>query len=328
LSIGGGAPGVIGWWPSRAVTFVDNHDTGSTQNYWPFPGNKVMQGYAYILTHPGVPSVFWDHYFDWGLKTAIDELIAVRKDNGLHSESSIDIKAANWNLYAAEIDGKVAMKIGPGSWSPSGGGWTLRTSGNDYAVWDKAPAGDLTIHFKPTSWNNPTLYFWNATPSGASTSWPGVGMQWEGNGWYKYTLSNTDCTNFIVSNNGYPQSPDLYTCNEVWITQGSWYNFMQTTSSAYTLTSQQEALTDASLSAYPNPMVKEGTIKINSPQENNLLLEVYSLSGQQMETLAQGNYSAGSHQFRLDVSNWTAGIYLAKLRMGEQVQTLKLIVLP
>jgi hypothetical protein len=22
------APGLIGWWPQRAVTFVDNHDTG------------------------------------------------------------------------------------------------------------------------------------------------------------------------------------------------------------------------------------------------------------------------------------------------------------
>jgi hypothetical protein len=23
--------GVMGWWPSRAVTFLENHDTGSTQ---------------------------------------------------------------------------------------------------------------------------------------------------------------------------------------------------------------------------------------------------------------------------------------------------------
>ena len=30
-------PGVIGWWPAHAVTFLDNHDTGSTQQHWPFP---------------------------------------------------------------------------------------------------------------------------------------------------------------------------------------------------------------------------------------------------------------------------------------------------
>jgi alpha-amylase len=50
-------PGLIGWMPEKAVTFLDNHDTGSTQNHWPFPADKVMQGYAYILTHPGIPSI-------------------------------------------------------------------------------------------------------------------------------------------------------------------------------------------------------------------------------------------------------------------------------
>ena len=37
----GRAPGVIGLWPGRAVTFLDNHDTGSTQAHWPFPSDKV-----------------------------------------------------------------------------------------------------------------------------------------------------------------------------------------------------------------------------------------------------------------------------------------------
>ena len=27
----GKPPGVLGWWPSRVVTFIENHDTGSTQ---------------------------------------------------------------------------------------------------------------------------------------------------------------------------------------------------------------------------------------------------------------------------------------------------------
>lgn len=53
----GKPPGLIGWWSEKAVTFVDNHDSGSTQNYWPFPSDKVMQGYAFILTHHGIPSV-------------------------------------------------------------------------------------------------------------------------------------------------------------------------------------------------------------------------------------------------------------------------------
>ena len=53
----GKPPGLIGIEPENAVTFIENHDTGSTQNHWPFPSDKVMQGYAYILTHPGTPTI-------------------------------------------------------------------------------------------------------------------------------------------------------------------------------------------------------------------------------------------------------------------------------
>ena len=34
---------MLGWWPSRAVTFIDNHDTGSTQAHWPFPAQFLHQ---------------------------------------------------------------------------------------------------------------------------------------------------------------------------------------------------------------------------------------------------------------------------------------------
>jgi hypothetical protein len=66
-------------WPGKAVTFIDNHDTGSTQQHWPFPGDRVGAGYAYIMTHPGMPCVFWDHYFEWGseLRNTIRTLASV-----------------------------------------------------------------------------------------------------------------------------------------------------------------------------------------------------------------------------------------------------------
>ena len=46
-------------------------------------------------------------------------------------------------MYAAVVDGRVAVKLGPGSWSPTAAGvpiaqgrseWALTTSGNDFAV--------------------------------------------------------------------------------------------------------------------------------------------------------------------------------------------------
>lgn len=66
--------------PVAAPTTTKIHtDTGSTQAHWPFPSNHVGQGYAYILTHPGMPCIFWDHWTEWGdtLKNEINSLIEV-----------------------------------------------------------------------------------------------------------------------------------------------------------------------------------------------------------------------------------------------------------
>lgn len=55
----GRPPGVIGMWPSRGITFIDNHDTGSTLNHWPFPSRHLTEGYTYILTHPGASCLMY-----------------------------------------------------------------------------------------------------------------------------------------------------------------------------------------------------------------------------------------------------------------------------
>jgi alpha-amylase len=139
--------GLIGFWPARAVTFVDNHDTEyrrerEHQNNYDatrhFPGSKVEMGYAYTLTHPGVPCIYWSHYFDWGTPTrlAIDGLIRVRKETGIHAGSEVDIRAAGNGVYAAIIDGKVAAKIGTKAWHP-GHGWHLAAYGANFAVWTR-----------------------------------------------------------------------------------------------------------------------------------------------------------------------------------------------
>ncbi|KAK9052138.1 hypothetical protein SSX86_028766 [Deinandra increscens subsp. villosa] len=131
----GKPPGVLGWWPSRAVTFIENHDTGSTQGHWRFPGGKEMQGYAYILTHPGTPSVFYDHLFS-RYKSEISALISLRKRNKINCRSTVKIKKAERDVYAALIDEKVVMKIGPGHYEPESGSqkWSLAVQGNDYKV--------------------------------------------------------------------------------------------------------------------------------------------------------------------------------------------------
>jgi alpha-amylase len=126
-SVLGSVPGLIGINKGRAITFAGNHDTPSSG----------LLGLVYILTHPGIPCVHineWDSY-----SSQIRTLISLRKGQGIGQTSTIAVQTATSSVYAAIIDGKLAMKIGPGSWSPPAASpaWVLRTSGVNYAIWTK-----------------------------------------------------------------------------------------------------------------------------------------------------------------------------------------------
>ena len=139
----GRPPGVVGLWPSRAVTFIENHDTGSTQGHWRFPEGFETQGYVYILTHPGTPTVFWDHLFEWhdtSLGDTIVRLMEIRKAFGIHSRSAVKILRAEPSFYAAQIDESLVMKIGAGDFSPDEGAWEYYTHGMEWCLWKRRDA--------------------------------------------------------------------------------------------------------------------------------------------------------------------------------------------
>jgi alpha-amylase len=139
--------GLMGSQPGGSVTFLDNHDTeycregeyhSGGEQARHFCGTMVDMGYAYILTHPGLPCVFWPHYFNWGEPTRrrIDRLLEVRKNNGIHAHSSVEIKEATRGLYAAIVDARVAVKLGSRNWWP-GPGWRIAIDGEQFAVWTR-----------------------------------------------------------------------------------------------------------------------------------------------------------------------------------------------
>lgn len=222
----GNASGMVGINPGKSVTFLDNHDTGVVQQCcgpnFIFPGGEtnLRKGYAYILTHPGVPMVFWPHYFDesQSMRDAIDDLIAIRKDVKIYAGTSMNIAEARNNLYAAYIDGRngtIAMKLGNGDWSPNGSGWTLRTSGTDYAVWTQGGNNNnnnnngspFTVFVKGS-----THAYTFANNQDTSGPWPGIQLTSIGNDWYSAQVPG-DCTNIIFSNNGSSQTADLNVCS-------------------------------------------------------------------------------------------------------------------
>ena len=81
---------------------------------------------------------------DGNLKDTIKRLIVCRKENGLHARSEVKILLASADVYAACVDEKVYLKLGPGDHSPSweggylGRAWELVCSGEGFAVWQIA----------------------------------------------------------------------------------------------------------------------------------------------------------------------------------------------
>ncbi len=59
--------------PSKAVTFVANHDTDEIFN------NKIL-AYAYILTHEGYPTMFYSDYENWLDKNKLNNLIWIHNN--------------------------------------------------------------------------------------------------------------------------------------------------------------------------------------------------------------------------------------------------------
>jgi alpha-amylase len=86
-----------------------------------------------------VPCIFWQHLFDTDdyTRQRIERLIQVRKNAGIAAHHHVNIHEARLGLYAATIQGKLAVKLGPDSWSP-GSGWRLAVDGERFAVWMRA----------------------------------------------------------------------------------------------------------------------------------------------------------------------------------------------
>lgn len=159
--------------PADAVTFIDNHDTGSTQSHWYLDPQDVGTAYAFILTHPGYPCVAWQHYFTFAesgskvdgsqyiggntvpgtentYRQHIDYLIDLRQRIGIEYDDVVDVVGKSSNYYAGKItglNGEIVVVIGNG-YTPSGEGYEGNNpiyAGTNFAIWEKGVNGTDSI---------------------------------------------------------------------------------------------------------------------------------------------------------------------------------------
>lgn len=106
----------------------------------------------------------------------------------------------------------------------------------------------------------------------------------------------------------------------------------QTQSAALNYTGQAGVATPAGFELsqnYPNPFNPETTIRFQLPQSAQVSLTVYNVLGQQIRTLATGQYPAGVHSVRWDSRDnfgnpVSSGMYFYLFRAGEFSQVKKM----
>lgn len=119
-----------------AVTFVDNHDTYRDDNK--YTGN-VPQAYAFIMSSPGIPCVFWPHWQDRNYKAAIENMIAARRAVGLTNVSDVQVTKSS-TYYEAQATGRrgsLIVRIGSKAPTSVPEGYELACSGTGWAFYTK-----------------------------------------------------------------------------------------------------------------------------------------------------------------------------------------------
>ena len=79
-------------------------------------------------------------------------------------------------------------------------------------------------------------------------------------------------------------------------------------------------------SAYPNPFSTSTTITYSLEQTSRVRLDVFDMLGRNVQTLAEGVQTNGSHTVRWDAGGLSNGAYLIRLRVGGDVHTLPVVL--
>ncbi len=80
------------------------------------------------------------------------------------------------------------------------------------------------------------------------------------------------------------------------------------------------------LAASPNPFNASTVARFEMRDASQVKLAIYDIAGRKIAVLAEGFYQAGTHQAVWDASSMASGVYFARLQVGDEVATAKLLL--
>jgi hypothetical protein len=78
---------------------------------------------------------------------------------------------------------------------------------------------------------------------------------------------------------------------------------------------------------YPNPFNPSTKIKYSVPQSSNVVIKVFDVLGNEIETLTNEEKSAGTYEITWNAIGLPSGVYFYQLRAGDYVNTKKMLLL-
>lgn len=77
---------------------------------------------------------------------------------------------------------------------------------------------------------------------------------------------------------------------------------------------------------FPNPFNPASYIYYSLPQDGNVELDVFDITGRKVETLYNGFQTAGTYSYKFDGSNHASGVYFYLLRAGKFTEAKKMLL--
>lgn len=79
--------------------------------------------------------------------------------------------------------------------------------------------------------------------------------------------------------------------------------------------------------AYPNPFNPSAVLPVELNRNAMLKASLYDLNGREVQSLANGNYSAGSYDLRINGANLTTGLYLVRVLVDNTLDIQKIALI-
>ena len=78
------------------------------------------------------------------------------------------------------------------------------------------------------------------------------------------------------------------------------------------------------LNLFPNPTQDVAQLQIELANEEEVQLTIYNLNGQEVQRFP--SQLGRNHNYQINLANYSAGVYLARIIVGEQVLTERIIL--